>query len=68
MDWRKPGPAMRVVVYGLNGGIAHYGRAEDADGNVVWHKGVPDDPSRTFGPVPSMTPAELLEALKASIE
>ncbi len=66
MDWWHPKPAIRVIVYEQDGGIAHYGRETEADGEVVWRKGKPEDPWSTF-PGASMSAEEFRAAIEASL-
>ena len=68
MSWGVPGQAIRVVIHDLDGGVYHYSRDEDEDGNAIWREGRPDGVAPASSDGPSMTTAELLEALTRSLQ
>lgn len=68
MSWRDPGQAIRVVIHDADGGVSHYSRDEDEDGEAIWREGRPDELSPASSDGPSMTTAELLEALTRSLQ
>jgi hypothetical protein len=68
MSWAAPGRAIRAVIHDLDGGVYHYSRDEDDDGNAIWREGRPDEVAPASSDGPSMTTAELLEALIRSLQ
>ncbi|HWX98195.1 MAG TPA: hypothetical protein VNZ01_15235 [Solirubrobacteraceae bacterium] len=64
-NWRSPGRAERLVIYQEGGELCQYWRAEDDDGNVMWHKESPDGATR--GSADAMTTTELLRAVESSL-
>jgi hypothetical protein len=68
MSWRIPGPAIRVVIHDSDGGIGHYTRDQDDDGNAIWREGRPEDLTPASSDGASMTTAELLAALTTSLQ
>jgi hypothetical protein len=68
MSWRIPGRAIRVVIHDADGGVSHYSRDEDDDGEGIWRQGRPDELTPTSSDGPSVTTAELLDALTTSLQ
>ena len=68
MSWRAPGRAIRVIIHDLDGGVYHYSRDEDDDGSAIWREGRPDEVAPASSDGPSMTTAELLDALTTSLQ
>jgi hypothetical protein len=68
MNWGVPGRAIRVVIHDRDGGVYHYSRDEDDDVNAIWREGRPDEVAPASSDGPSMTTAELLNALTRSLQ
>jgi hypothetical protein len=68
MSWRVPGRAIRVVVHDSEGGVYHYSRDEDDDGEGIWREGRPDELAPASSDGASITTVELLNALTTSLQ
>jgi hypothetical protein len=68
MSWKIPGPAIRVVIHDADGGVGHYTRDQDDDESAIWREGRPEDLAPASSDGPSMTTAELLDALTRSLQ
>jgi hypothetical protein len=66
VNWRTPGRAERLVIYGEGGELSQYWRAEDDEGNEVWRRDGPDAGSGASSE--AMTTSELLEAVESSLQ
>jgi hypothetical protein len=68
MSWKTPGRAIRVVIHDADGGVGHYTRDQDDGDNAIWREGRPEDLTSASSDGPSMTTAELLDALTRSLQ
>ena len=68
MSWKVPGRAIRVVIHDQDGGVYHYSRDEDEASEAIWREGRPDELSPVPSDGPSVTTAELVDALTTSLQ
>jgi hypothetical protein len=68
MSWKAPSRAIRGVIHDEDGGVHQYSRDEDDSSEAIWRAGPPDELSAAPSDGPSITTAELLDALTTSLQ